>query len=625
MRTCDKCGFEGNRDAAQFCLECGEGLSSHALLSEGTVLHERYRVVRALGKGGMGAVYLVEDDKLYGKQWAVKELLERFVDAEDRAESVAQFQHEARILVGLRHPNLPQIVDAFEEEGRHYLVMEFVEGETLEELMEKAAEGIIPEEQALGWAKQVCDVLDYLHSHDPPVIFRDLKPGNIMVTPEGQVKLIDFGVARLFDPSKGTDTLKMGTVGYAPPEQYAGQGQTTPRSDVYALGATLYELVTGDSPEAHPFVFPPARQVNRRVSTQTSLTIDKAVQLDPNDRHASARAMRTALAGKKASWLPKAALFAGVPLALLLVGGLVAGGVWAFRFGPLAPVPTATPTGTPTITPTPTPTPTWTPTPTPVSTSTPLPTVPTDTPSPTDTPTATPTPTDTPAPTSRPTRAVTAVPVATAEPTAQSYGPGTIFYTIDTGSSLYLAKTSPSSTQGEVLDVTSSGNSTCSGAEASTLTGEKFPLLVRSYCSPRAPSECPSPDGQWKVVVWGSGSDMQLTVRSTSDSSVVHATYNGRLSGDEGILWSYDSQYFYFMVDKELHRASPHEGGYQPVASDVYDYQLSADSSMIMYLKPVGSAGAYDVMVVNARGPRGEPVNVTNAPDTQKRCARWGR
>jgi serine/threonine protein kinase len=333
MRTCDKCGFEGNRDAAQFCAECGEGLSSHALLSEGTVLHGRYRIVRTLGKGGMGAVYLVEDEKLFGKQWAVKELLERFVDAQDRAESVAQFQHEARILVGLRHPNLPQIIDAFEEEGRHYLVMEYVEGKTLEELMEKAAEGVIPEEQALRWAKQVCDVLDYLHSHDPPVIFRDLKPGNIMVTPEGQVKLIDFGVARLFDPSKGTDTLKMGTVGYAPPEQYAGQGQTTPRSDVYALGATLYELVTGDSPEAHPFVFPPARQINRKVSTQTSLTIDKAVQLDPNDRYASARAMRVALTGTKASWLPRAALFAGVPLALLVVRRLVGLSFWAVGSG----------------------------------------------------------------------------------------------------------------------------------------------------------------------------------------------------------------------------------------------------------------------------------------------------
>jgi serine/threonine protein kinase len=626
MRICDKCGFEGNRDAAQFCAGCGEALSSHALLSEGTVLHERYRIVRALGKGGMGAVYLVEDEKLYGKQWAVKELLERFIDAEDRVESVAQFQHEARILVGLRHPNLPQIIDAFEEEGRHYLVMEFVEGQTLEEILENAPGGILPEEQVLGWSKQVCDVLDYLHTHDPPVIFRDLKPGNVMVTPQGQVKLIDFGVARLFDPSKGTDTLKMGTVGYAPPEQYAGQGQTTPRSDVYALGATLYELLTGDSPEAHPFVFPPARQINRKISTQTSLTIDKAVQLDPKDRYASARAMRAALMGKRTNWLPKVALFAGVPLALVLLGGLAVGGWWLFQFGPLAaPEPTPTPTNAPTSTPTSTPT--WTPTPT-VSTSTPLPTVPTDVPSPTGTPTRTPTPTDTPAPTALPTLAATAVlvptvPSPTVKPTLPPYG--TIYYTIDAGTSLYLAKTSPTSSQGEVLDPTTSGNSTCSSGEAKTVAGDSYPLFYRTHCSARAPSECQSPDKQFKVVVWGKGDDRQVTVRRTSDDETVQTTYNGRLNNDEGIVWSPDSQYFYFVIDQELHRAGPYEGGYQPIASDVYGFQLSPDGSMVMYLKPVGASGAYDIMVVNAKGPRGEPTNVTNAPDTKKMCPRWGR
>jgi serine/threonine protein kinase len=621
MRTCDKCGFQGNRDGAQFCAECGEGMAVHALLSEGTILHERYRVVKVLGKGGMGAVYLVEDEKLYGKQWAVKELLERFVDSQDRAESVAQFQHEAKILVGLRHPNLPQIIDAFEEEGRHYLVMEFVEGQTLEEILENAPEDGLPEDQVLEWAKQVCDVLEYLHAHDPPVIFRDLKPGNIMVTPQRQIKLIDFGVARLFDPSKGTDTLKMGTVGYAPPEQYAGQGQTTPRSDVYALGATLYELLTGDSPEAHPFVFPQARQVNRKVSTQTSLTIDKAVQLDPGDRYASARAMRASLAGKRARRFPLAALLIGVPLGLILLGGLAVGGWWLFTAGPLAaPEPTDTPTPTATSTPTPTPTPT--PTETPISTSTPLPTaVPTETPIPTDTPTPTETPT--PTPTSAPTLAVTPTPVATAKPTSPPFG--TIYYTIDAGASLYLAKTDQSSPQGEVLDPTTRDNSTCTGAEAKTIAGATYGLYVRTHCSARAPSECLSPDGQFKVVVWGKGDDRQLTVRRTSDDETVQATYNGRLNNDEGIVWSLDSQYFYFVIGQELHRASPYEAGYQPVANEVYNFQLSPNGQMVLYLKPVGAVGAYDVMVVNATGARGEPINVTNAPDTQKMCARWGR
>ena len=125
--------------------------------------------------------------------------------------------------------------------------------------------------------------------------------------------------------------------------------------------------------------------------------------------------------------------------------------------------------------------------------------------------------------------------------------------------------------------------------------------------------------------MWGKGDDRQLTVRRVSDGEIVQATYNGRLNNDEGIVWSPDSQYFYFVIGQELHRASPHEAGYQPIASEVYGFQLSPDGAMVMYLKPVGTSGAYDIMVVNAAGPRGEPVNVTNAPDTKKMCPRWGR
>jgi hypothetical protein len=217
------------------------------------------------------------------------------------------------------------------------------------------------------------------------------------------------------------------------------------------------------------------------------------------------------------------------------------------------------------------------------------------------------------------------VPAATAEPTTPSYGPGTIFYTIDAGTSLYLAKTSPTSSQGEVLDPTTPQNSTCSGSEAKTLVGDSFPLFYRSHCSARGPSECPSPDGQFKIVIWGQGSDVQLTVRRASDGEIAQATYNGRLNNDEGIVWAPDSQNFYFVIGNELHRASPHEPGYQPVANEVTDFQLSPDGSMAMYLKPVGAVGAYDIMVVNATGARGTPVNVTNAPDTTKMCPRWGR
>ncbi|RLC98465.1 MAG: hypothetical protein DRI77_04995 [Chloroflexi bacterium] len=413
MRTCEKCGFKDNRDTAGFCASCGEPLESDVpstekvttpgnrvqftgdtvktdrhtspptdgatrdnrlLLPAGTVLQERYRIVQVLGKGGMGAVYLVEDLRLYGKQWALKELLERFIDPDERAEAIEQFRREVQILVGLRHPNLPQVVNTFESSGRHYLVMEFIEGQTLEDLLKAAPAGRLPEEQVLAWTAQICDVLDYLHSHEPPIIFRDLKPANVMITPQGQVKLIDFGVARLFDPNKGTDTLRMGTVGYAPPEQYSGQGQTTPRSDIYALGTTLYELLSGDSPEAHPFVFTPLRQLSRKVSARTARAVDKAVQLDPGDRFPSARAMKTAmLEQKQHRSLP--ALLIGLPLLVLL---LAAGGWWTWQNGPwnaaeITPtssdaIAQATPTLTPTSTrhPTSTPAPTLTPTPTPL-------------------------------------------------------------------------------------------------------------------------------------------------------------------------------------------------------------------------------------------------------------------
>ncbi|MEA3340524.1 MAG: serine/threonine-protein kinase, partial [Chloroflexota bacterium] len=184
--------------------------------------------------------------------------------------------------------------DYFDERGCFYLVMDYIEGETPEQRLLRSPEGL-PQETIVEMAIQLCDVLEYLHSQTPPVIFRDMKPANVMLTPEGDVKLIDFGVARLFDPTKRTDTLKMGTAGYAPPEQYAGQGQTTPRSDVYALGVTLYELLTSDDPTAHPFVFTPPRQLNSAISPSLADVVMRAVKMDPDDRFPSITAMRDAL------------------------------------------------------------------------------------------------------------------------------------------------------------------------------------------------------------------------------------------------------------------------------------------------------------------------------------------
>jgi serine/threonine-protein kinase len=265
------------------------------MLEQGSILQDRYHIVRVLGGGGMGQVYLAHDTRLADKPCAVKELTpDPHASPEEQAQAADQFHREAAILAHLNHPNLPNVYDYFEEGGCFHLVMDYVEGEDLTDQLDHSPGGL-PQETVVEWALQLCDVLDYLHGQAPPVIFRDMKPANVMITPEGTVKLIDFGVARLFDPTKRTDTLKMGTVGYAPPEQYAGQGQTTARSDIYALGATLHELLTGADPTAQPFVFTPPRTLNPSISPSLSKVMMRAVNLNPGDRFPSAKAMRDAL------------------------------------------------------------------------------------------------------------------------------------------------------------------------------------------------------------------------------------------------------------------------------------------------------------------------------------------
>jgi|GEM_PF-1306402 len=265
------------------------------LLEEGTVLQGRYRVVRQVGGGGMGRVYLAHDTRLADKPCAVKELRQDpHLPPAEQEQVTAQFHREAAMLAHLSHANLPNVYDYFQEYERFYLVMDFVEGETLEQRLYRSPQGL-PPETVVDWGVQLCDVLTYLHGQNPPVIFRDLKPANIMVTPQGQLKLIDFGVARLFDPSKGTDTLKMGTAGYAPPEQYAGRGQTTPRSDIYSLGATLHELLTGEDPTAHPFVFSVPHKLKPAVPASLSNIVMRALNMNPAERFPSAQAMKEAL------------------------------------------------------------------------------------------------------------------------------------------------------------------------------------------------------------------------------------------------------------------------------------------------------------------------------------------
>jgi serine/threonine protein kinase len=265
-------------------------------LLPGATIQGRYAILRKIGQGGMGAVYLVSDLRLGSKSMALKELSDAgLINPEEKATAVASFQSEARLLAQLDHPNIPRVTDFFTEAGRHYLVMELVSGEDLEACLARRGRPY-SEAEVYDWTLQLCDVLAYLHRQNPPIIFRDLKPGNIMVTAQGQLKLIDFGIARLFRPGKIKDTLAMGTVGYAPPEQY-GTGQTNARSDIYSLGLTLHHLLTGYDPATTPFVHPPVRQLNPLISSRMERVIAKATWADPNLRYGSVAEMLEDLVG----------------------------------------------------------------------------------------------------------------------------------------------------------------------------------------------------------------------------------------------------------------------------------------------------------------------------------------
>ncbi|HWP95768.1 MAG TPA: serine/threonine protein kinase [Syntrophomonadaceae bacterium] len=244
------------------------------------MLEGRYIIIKTIGQGGMGAVYLALDTRLKNMPVAIKEMSTKAVGG-DLQGAIDSFQKEAQLLINLRHPALPIIYDFFSrEENRWYLVMDYIKGDNLKAELQKR--GPIPEAEVGNWAMQLCDILDFLHKRNPPVIFRDLKPDNIMLTPEGQIKLIDFGIARNFQPGSTADTTAYGSGGFAPPEQY-GINQTDPRSDIYALGATLHFLITGIDPSKGPFRFePPSQYVN--VSINLEKAIMQALELKAEDR-----------------------------------------------------------------------------------------------------------------------------------------------------------------------------------------------------------------------------------------------------------------------------------------------------------------------------------------------------
>ncbi len=256
-KFCDNCGAT-NRSDARFCYACGQPQMTYAqtatgLLDSSYTLKQRYRIVEKLGQGGFGAIYKVEDMLFNDATRAVKEMGMRGLSPQETQEAIVAFRNEALLLANLAHPNLPRIYDHFEEHGRWYLVMDYIHGETLEKRLAGAPGGKLTVTQVIEIGLQLCTVLSYLHNHQPPIIFRDLKPDNVMITADSQLYLVDFGIARFFKPGQARDTVSLGTPGYAAPEQY-GRGQTTIRSDIYSLGATLYHLVSGIHPGLHPFL-----------------------------------------------------------------------------------------------------------------------------------------------------------------------------------------------------------------------------------------------------------------------------------------------------------------------------------------------------------------------------------
>ncbi len=290
-------------------------------LPMGTVLAGRYRVMARLGEGGMGSVYQVEDLSRPATVWAVKELLDdTSAPPEELAQARKRFDAEIALMRRLAHPRIPAFGESFSEDGRRYFAMEFVPGANLEERLERAR-APLPERDVLGWMIAICDVLAYLHGQRPPIIVRDLKPGNIMVTPGGETRLIDFGIARTYKPGQLSNTENLGTMTYASPE-HLGHTQTDARSDIYSLGATMFHLLTNSEPTPMETPAPGTlRRYQRTISEATESIVIRAMQLDPARRFQSAAALRVALEHALAALTPVPAAGARARQATVLPHG----------------------------------------------------------------------------------------------------------------------------------------------------------------------------------------------------------------------------------------------------------------------------------------------------------------
>ncbi|CAN5555228.1 hypothetical protein BH10ACI3_BH10ACI3_00570 [soil metagenome] len=271
-------------------------------LPEGTVLNSRYEIIRKIGGGGMGAVYIATDKNLGGVERAVKEMVQSSIEEEAQAKAIEDFKRESMILSTLDHPSIPTIYDYFYDggEGRFYLVMKYISGGDLAGRLRSTPGGRIDEITVAGWALQIADVLAYLHELPTTIVYRDLKPSNVMLDgTTGRVMLIDFGIARSINhEEKGVTAV--GTMGYAPPELFSGQVE--PRSDIYSLGSTMFHLLTGADPQNNPLLIfdfqknPRPRQINPQMSDQMERVLMRCVEYNADSRFASADELRRVLA-----------------------------------------------------------------------------------------------------------------------------------------------------------------------------------------------------------------------------------------------------------------------------------------------------------------------------------------
>src|SRR5262249_44274549 len=235
----------------------------------GTLLVGRYDIVKRVGGGGMGSVYLARDKRLADASRAVKEMIGMFTDEGQRRKAIEDFERESQLLASLDHPSIPTIYDYFVNEGCYYLVMKYIAGGDLSKRMKESPDGRIDEKTVVKWGIQICDVLSYLHQREPPIIYRDMKPANIMLDERDHIMLVDFGIARFVAPTQKNVTA-IGTMGYAPAELFAGRVE--PRSDIYSLGATMFHLLTGRDPQDNPLLMfdfsrnPRPREINPKLT-----------------------------------------------------------------------------------------------------------------------------------------------------------------------------------------------------------------------------------------------------------------------------------------------------------------------------------------------------------------------